>query len=530
MKKRLPDAFIRWFVFYFLILTANLSFAGYGISIDNNNQKQIKAADNDLLISVEPVYDYSKKNKLSLMVDVTFKGDESGKTPIFITDKFGDQTIENCIRNLHVVSSNCYIEENGVQNQKLITHAPRATVTIRYYLFDVRIFSEIEIASRFQPIINEKYFHVFGEAFFILPMSNWDKEYNIKLTWKNLPKNWSLANSFGTFKSDQTIRMNLWKFRQSVFMGGNNVRIITKYVSGYPFYVAMIGNFKFSDSYLSDFIWSQMQETRSFWKDTKYYNYLITVLSVNSNHAYLSEGRENSFSLFVGPMKEFDYNFQKMISREVFQNWLGRIIQPEEPKQIVSWFFSGFNEYYARLLLLRAGKISLEDYVNEYNAILEEYAKSPMRSESSTQINPEYLSNTDFNLVQFYKGDIIAHNLNSAIFNYTGGKKNLDDFMLDLYSRSRKENMPISNGVLSALIRFYAGEKTLSEIMSSINSGKPLKPRPEALGRCSVLKVEYARAFWVLGEQYEIYSYVFNKKLYYQNRDEFLKWFNQSGE
>jgi hypothetical protein len=102
--------------------------------------------------------------------------------------------------------------------------------------------------------------------------------------------------------------------------------------------------------------------------------------------------------------------------------------------------------------------------------------------------------------------------------------------MLDLYNRTQKEGLQISNGVLSALIRFYAGEKALSEIMASVNSGRLLKPKPDALGRCSTLRVDYSRKFLVLGEQYEVYSYVFNKNLYEQNRDEFLKWFLQSGD
>ena len=530
MKRRLPaiiylSAYIILFAF-----GGNSLYAGISAVSPGGNQKSFKAAESDLQVLIEPVYDYSKKNKLSLSVQITFRGDESGRTIIFIPDKFGDQPIENCTRLLRPVSPYTSIEENGIQNQRVVNHPSKSLVTIAYELFDVRNFSAIEIASRYQPIINENYFHIFGETFFILPMINWDKEYNIKLEWKNLPNNWSVAGSFGTYISSQTIKMNLWDFRQSVFMGGKDIRIVTKYVSGYPFYVALRGKFSFSDSYFADFIWSILNESRSFWKDNKYYNYLVTVLGVDENHSYLSEARINSFSLFVGQKKDFDYDFKKMIAREAFQNWLGKIIQPEEPKEIVSWFFSGFGEYYARLMLLRANKISLEEYVDAYNATLEQYAKSPMRSESSTQYNTSLTGDPDFIWLQYYKGDIIAHNLNSAIFNFSGGKRNLDDFMLDLFTRTKKEDLLISNGVLSALIRFYAGEKTLSEIMGSVNSGKPLKPRPDALGRCSTLNVEYSRKFLLVGEQYEIYYYVFNKNLFAQNREEFLKWFNQGGE
>ncbi len=531
MKKFLPGAFWRILIVVMAIqLQANALFAGFALQSAASNQKQIKAGDNDLIITVEPIYDYYKINKLSLRVEITFKGDETGKTTLLIPDKFGNYLLDNCIRNLQPTSANCTLGYNGIDNQRVIYHTPRTLVTIRYDLYDTRKFSQIDVDSRYQPILTENYFHIFGEAFFVLPLTNWNKEYNIKLSWINLPKNWSIVNSFGTYKSFQEIKKNLWDFRQGIFMGGNDIRIVKKYVSNFPFYLAIRGNFQFSDSYFADFMWSILNETRNFWNDHKYDDYLITILPVEGKHTYLSEGRINSFSLFVGAKKELDYDFKKMLAREAFQNWLGRKILPEEPSQIVSWFFSGFGEYYSRLMLLRANKISLEEYVDEYNSVLEQYAKSPWRYESSTQINNEYISDPEFHMLQFYRGDIIAHNLNTAIFNYTGGAKNLDDFMLDLFNRTKKEDLQISNGVLSALIRFYAGEKTLPEIMGTINSGKPLKPRPDALGRCAVLTTDYSRKFWLVGEQYEIYSYVFNKNLFAQNRDEFLKWFIQKGE
>lgn len=527
MKRFLPGLFLLQIM---LLLPANLYSAGTGISTEELVQKQTKLGDNDLLITVEPYYNYSKRNKLSFNVEITFRGDESGKTIILLPDKFGDYTFDNCIRSLQVTSVNCSVESNGIPNQRVVNHAPRALVTVRYEIFDARKFSQLDLDSRYQPIITENYFHIFGEAFFVLPMTNWNKEHNIKLIWINMPKYWSITNSFGTYKSEQTIKKNIWDFRQAVFMGGSDLRIIPKYVSNYTIYIVLRGSYSFSDSYFADFVWSIINETRNFWNDKKYDDYLITVYPVEGNHSYLSEGRTNSFSLFVGPKKDFDYDFKKMIAREAFQNWLGRTILPEEPSQIVSWFFSGFGEYYARLLLLRSNKISLEEYIEEYNYVLEQYAKSPWRYESSTQINNDFSSDSDFKLLQFYRGDILAHNLNTAIYNYSGGKKNLDDFMLDLFTRTKKEDLQISNGVLSAMIRFYAGEKTLPEIMGAVNSGKPLKPRPDALGRCAVLSTDYSRKFWLVGEQFEIYSYVFNKSLFNQNRYEFMKWFVQKGE
>jgi len=107
----------------------------------------------------------------------------------------------------------------------------------------------------------------------------------------------------------------------------------------------------------------------------------------------------------------------------------------------------------------------------------------------------------------YMRGDIIAHNLNAIIYKNSGGIKSLDDFMRDIYNRSINESLVISNGSLSALIRFYAGDKALSDIMKCVNSGEIIKSRSDALGPCFYMEIESYRKLWLIGELFEIPTY-----------------------
>jgi len=83
--------------------------------------------------------------------------------------------------------------------------------------------------------------------------------------------------------------------------------------------------------------------------------------------------------------------------------------------------------------------------------------------------------------------------------------------------------MTISNGTLSALIRYFAGETILSDIMRTLNQGYSIKMNPDALGPCVELTYDTSRRFWLIGEEYEIYSY----KLREGSSDKkCLEWFN----
>jgi predicted metalloprotease with PDZ domain len=121
------------------------------------------------------------------------------------------------------------------------------------------------------------------------------------------------------------------------------------------------------------------------------------------------------------------------------------------------WFSEGFTDYYTSLLLLRAGLITSDDYVADYNSVLKNYYTSPFRNHSNKQILIDRLSNYDAQRQPYQRGNLLAHNWNAQIRAVTGGKYSLDDVMRDLFKSASRNGFRLSNTTINHAIR------TLSE-------------------------------------------------------------------
>ncbi|NVN97676.1 hypothetical protein HXX01_05665, partial [Candidatus Nomurabacteria bacterium] len=240
---------------------------------------------------------------------------------------------------------------------------------------------------------------------------------------------------------------------------------------------------------------------------------------MRGSNVQIGTPRYNSYSLCLSSDRQIDYRLKVLISHETFHNWLGSKIKASNPEELLYWFTEGFSEFYARLILLRSNLITFDEYLDGYNKVLEEYSKSPYRFEKNEILVNNYWTDKDYNRLPFLRGDIIAHNLNSAIMNYSGGKKSLDDFMYEIFNRSKYESFVVSSGNIYNLIRFYSGEQTLSDITKSLNSGILLKPYQDALGPCFTVQTENTKKYWLFGEEFEIPKYVVRNEKELLNKD-----------
>ena len=522
------NRFFRCLIFILFLASINSTFANsFAVELlepgdpPERHFTSLLPDDDDIIYDIKPLY---TPKSIKFSVTLTFKGNPLGKSTLMLPGKFGGQDNLPCVENLHVVSQFTSMLDTGDPTIKDLKYAPNSVIIISYLINELpRPRSEVVLGNQFLPVINKKYYHFLGESLFAIPADDWGREFNFKINWTNYPSDWSIANSFGVNEKKQLIRLPLWKFRHAVFVGGD-FRISMRLIENHPVYLAMRGNWSFSDTRLIDVIKTIIAEQRAFWNDYDFPSYLVTVLPVIGNNEQTGTGRYNSYALFLSTDRVIDYKFMRLLAHETFHAWVGDKIKADRPEELVYWFTEGFTEYYARLLLLRTGLISLTEYAEEYNDRLNEYFTSPVRYESSERLIKEFWTNDDLHRLPYLRGDIIAHNLNAAIYSYSKGKKNLDEFMRDLLARG-KDNILISNATLSALIRFYAGEKALSDIMATVNSGKTLKTRSDALGKCFNMEIDTERKYWLLGEKYEIPQYIFNEDRFSANPLDCINWF-----
>lgn len=501
MKKFLPTPFTIIIFLSFIKISAGTSIAhspeeNKGSITSEQSQRNSRSL--EINYSIEPFYDL---NSFRLIIVLEFKGDKSGETKIILPNS----PDLNSIKYLKTLSPDSYILDTDKPEYKIIKHQPGSSVRI-YYQFEESRNGNLELGNHYMAIVNKGYFHFLGETFFIVPAWDLNSECSFKIMWNHLPQNWNLANSFGVNEKYQEFKLSLWKFRRSVFAGGD-FKIIPRFIGKDVVYIAMRSNWKFSEDQFCDLVRDILIEERNFWNDYSCNYFLVNLLPISGGGEQGGIIRDNVYSLFLSADRTIDINMKRLISHDIFHTWIGEKVQFANPEQLVYWFKEGFTDYYADLLLLRAKLISLDEYVDQYNTILETYYTSPMRYEKNERLINEYKSDRDLTRLPYQRGQIFAHNLNFTILKNSSWKKSLDDMMRDLLSRCINESLIISNGSLSALIRFYAGDQILSEMMRTLNSGSVLRVIPEALGPCFRMDIDSRKKLIIFGEQYDVPSY-----------------------
>jgi predicted metalloprotease with PDZ domain len=505
----------------FIYIIINLNGLIYGYSSVNENYTKSKSQNTfDISYSIEPFYDI---NVFRFIVVLEFKGDKSGETIIQLPGEFGGQQNLYGIKFLKTLSESTTLHETENPEQKIVKYPPSSHVKIYYQVEESRD-DDLELGNHYMVVLNRKFFHFLGETFFIIPKLDWNSEFRIRLLWNHMPSIWNLANSFGINEKVQDLKLPLWKFKYSVFTGGD-FRIHRRIINNNPIYLSIRGKWNFNDDQLMDVVRDIIRIERDFWNDHNFPFFLLTILPIEGSGDQGGTGRTNSYALFLSNDRTIDYRMKKIIAHEAFHTWLGGKIQFAEPEQLVYWFKEGFCDYYSRLLLLRAKLISLSEYVEEYNKILYSYYTSSVRFEKNERVVKEFWVDQNIMKLPYMRGDIIAHNLNAFIKLNSNGTKSLDDFMHDLMRRCQNESLVISNGSLSAMIRFYTGEQMLSDIMRALNSGVILKSHPNAAGPCFKMRTDSFKKFWLIGELFEVPVYESKSELTQPAEKKCLEWF-----
>jgi predicted metalloprotease with PDZ domain len=470
--------------------------------LDENNLGSGNVNEPDFSFSIEPFYDL---NNIRLIVVMEFKGDRFGQTKLMLPNTVAANYRCNDIKYLKPLSPNTTLEDTDDPLAKIVKYPPGSTVKIYYQIEDTRT-GEPETDDYYSAIITKQYFHFFGDSFFILPNKDLNNVYSFSVAWNHMPNNWKLANSFGVNQKIQMFNTALWKFRHAAFAGGD-FQIFHQKTNSKQLYFAVRGNWEFPLDQLCNTFRDIIISEDVFWNDSSSPFNLEIVLPINENKTRIVEARTNGLSLFLSQDNLLDYNLKEKIASGYFHNWVDNGMQFAEPLQLVYWFKEGICKYYGRLILLRSRHITLNDYLSTYNNSLEEYFTSSYRYYKNEKAVKELWTNSDLSRATILRGEIIAHNLNAAIMKHTNGVNSLDDLIRDIYKRCRTESLVISNGSLGALVRFYAGESTFSEIMRVLNSGTQLRVNKNALGPCFYPTTKTEKRFWFFGEEYAIPVY-----------------------
>jgi predicted metalloprotease with PDZ domain len=461
MKRAVLPNFLSIFFLLFVVLISNA------------------AAQHKLNYTLNSVFD---GNALKFRVDLKFKCDAHGTTKLILPSAWdGQEQLYNSIKDLHAVSPGIQIGDTAEPNIKSVTHNANQTLHIQYDVVQDWVGSEIKDGLFNRPVLQKSYFYLTGNAFLIYPDWNQEKQISVSLQWKTIPENWTLANSFGKNKLEQSFKTSIEELSKGIYLGGD-FRLKPVSVNGKLIYVATRSVWKFSDEEFNSLVGKVMQAQSSFWNDNDFPYFLVLLFPTDDSNSS-GESRTNSFVIYASRNAEKPSEFKYHLAHELFHSWNPKRLGGIESESLY-WFSEGFTDYYMSLLLLRAGLITFEDYVADYNKVLKDYYSSPTRNLSNKQILINRLSNYDALRQPYQRGNLLAHNWNAQIRAATNGKYSLDDVMRDLFKSARRNGFRLSNTTINDAMRRYLKEGVLEDIEQFIENGAAISPREDVIGSC----------------------------------------------
>ncbi len=431
---------------------------------------------------VQPVFD---GKSLLLDIDLSFAGNADGTDTLHVPNRFaGLDALDHAILHLAALSPSTRLGDGSTPATRTLTYPPGQIVHLHYQVRQEHTGPLDGPEAYFRPLLNHTYFHFLGAGVWIYPGPA-NVPHTISLAWKNWPVNWTLACSFGIGPDPKPFTATPYQFQEAVFVGGD-FRLLPLAVRGKPVTVALRGHWPFPDEHFAQLAAHILEQERAFWQDDDFPPYLITLLPLETSPAEAADsgGLEltNSVALFQPNRDKGEDALRYVLAHELFHAWNADKISASGPAS--AWFSEGVTDYYTRLLLLRGGLMSLDDYVKAWNKTLSDYVLAPASRMPQSKVAALFFADPDVCKTPYRQGALLAANWNSDLRRATQDRVSLDDILRDLLASSRAlgENAPSSASLLPALIQKRGGPDITPDLLSVVQSGGLATPDPQALG------------------------------------------------
>ncbi len=429
------------------------------------------------ILATESIYDdipsvsYAFKPEMDngnchLSVALTFKGTPSGKTPVAFSDVWAGIDYKPQIRNIQVNNATMVSCNNGKLDQ-LITHEPNTEVTVRYEIHQ----QEGNPSDVHSAIIRPDLIHIPGYGLGAYPMYGQTIEclndsVDFTLKWV-VPETWHVMTSYGV-GSKQKIRGSFLKLGHSLFIA-TKTNPYSLEICEKPVCFSFYGSFNLTSEELFEEARKIISLQRSFFNDNDFPCYLISLVEGNDPNSQGGVHLDNCIACYI-PKDISKKDLYLLLSHENFHNWTGGKIKPFDISQGVAWWKEGFTEYYPRVLGLRSGDLSFQDFIDEVNQILRNYYLSPVLNEPNEKIKTDYWNNHDTKLLPYQRGFVFAIYLNNLIKKITSNQQSLDNVMWDLF-----DNGNFSMEIFKEIVARYVPKGIDFEIEHYIENGETIE-------------------------------------------------------
>jgi len=410
---------------------------------------------------------------LSLDVTVSFRLPGSRGTRLVLPSEWqGQKQLYKAIHDLEALSPRTVVRDGETPSSRQITFSPGQVVRLRYRVakdWD----GKIDSTSYFRVMLDHSYFQVTGRNFLVYPDLPDDEVLPIFLEWKSLPPEWSVVDSLAGSSTCQSLSTRLIKLSNGLFVGGE-LRADKLTVEGELVYFVTRGRWEFADSAFENLAQKILATERDFWHDTAIPCYVISLLpSDDAPGNYGGTALEDSFALFMSPNATLDFSTKLLLAHEMFHSWnAGKLgeIRDETPY----WFTEGFTEYYARLLLMRAGLISPEENARDIDSAYHEYIHSPVLHVTGKWAREQFFEDPNLQRLAYLRGDLLALRWDQLIRQRSAGEQSLDTAMRDLFQQAKRKELILTSDFLGSYFGSYVGPDGTHDIQKYIEDGETI--------------------------------------------------------
>lgn len=336
----------------------------------------------------------------------------------------------------------------------------------------------------FPPMLQNEYLHLVGGQFLIYPNLSKEQFMNVSIDW-SLPEIWQIATSFGVQQTKQFFQATSKELYNGLFVLGN-FRLIRS--ADLNVFYALRDKWQFSEQDLKKTVDSIIREQQKFFEDEAEFT-LVSLLQQkdSSRGVALTNGFSMAFDRGCNLRQ-----LAQLASHESLHRWIGGQISDEETgnEGVFAWFVEGFTDYYAKKFCVRADLLKVEEYVQEVNRTLLEFAQLSCHESPNEMIIKNFWQNLGIQKLPYLRGAVLAGNWNAEIQELSGGRYSLDDLMKSLRHEVWGKGRTLSNELIDEVGRTLVSKDFLSDISTYIDKGCTFAPHENSIGPCMNVKSE----------------------------------------
>jgi predicted metalloprotease with PDZ domain len=186
---------------------------------------------------------------------------------------------------------------------------------------------------------------------------------------------------------------------------------------------------------------------------------------------------QNAFVTTFGPKTGVDM-VTITLAHEMLHTFAGHLDGDLES----SWYGEGLAVYYARLLALRAGQITPNQFLDDLNDTAGRYYTNAMIRTPNSEVAANFWRDTRIRVLPYDRGSMYFAVLDGQLRAASHGKKTLDTLLLAMLAREHRA-MPVDLNAWRALLQQHLGDAGVAQLDAMLN-GAIMLPEPQGFGPC----------------------------------------------